>query len=281
MGRTLHYNIRRKNGLKLTIKQRKVMMEIAEKYNTGKFEKAWTCENYYFTAENYYPNWKNYGGKVESWEEVNAEYEKMEALGMDAFTIINELVKGGIVKRHEEDLKNVHGFTKTQGNEYNSLLVYTALLELSKRLTDTTIHLYDEGEFLVCPLFIKNGLVKPDFEEVNENRAYYLKNIAEGRKFFNDYLNKLDAKMAQVNHIIKQNDGAEWLDPVFLARTVNPDDFTEYKGTLMGGFYGEYFGMDTTGQADKANQRMREFMHMLTENIPDCKVISIEDKNKK
>jgi len=277
MGRTLHYSIRRNNGRDFTVKQRKILLEIAEKYNSGKFKNAWTCENYYFTAENYYPNWKRYGGKVDSWDEVNAEYGKLEAKGMDHFDIIERLYATGYVRYHRDNLKKIHGFTKTQGNEYNSLLVYTALIEVSKRLPDTIVHLSDEGEFLICPVYIANGLVKPDIDDLKKDIKRFEDGVAEGKEYFQQYIDEYEGKLKTIQHILNESENAEWLEPSLMARLVDINDFKDYKGTIMGGFCGEYFNLDPNGEHERLNDNIRQFIHVLSSDT-DTKVISIEDK---
>jgi hypothetical protein len=176
MGRTLHFTLKLQN--KITDKQAQIMQDISDKYNSGAMEKAWTCENFYFTPYAYYPAWKNYGGTVDSWEEVDVFYKRLQKEGLNHIAIIKQLVKDKVVNLHNEISNEVSGFCKTQGNELNSLMVYTALLEISRAIPKANIHLYDEGEFLYCDVDIKNGLVKPDLDSIKKDIKHWSTNIA-------------------------------------------------------------------------------------------------------
>jgi hypothetical protein len=72
----------------------------------------------------------------------------------------------------------VHGFVKTQGNEFNSLLVYTGLLELSILCPKLTIELDDEGEFLLANLKINNGKVLPKLNDIREDVDRWSRELA-------------------------------------------------------------------------------------------------------
>ena len=61
------------------------------------------------------------------------------------------------------------GYIKTLGNEFNTALVYLALIELSEQIEDIEINVEDEGEFLICPVLLKNGKASPYTEPVIKN----------------------------------------------------------------------------------------------------------------
>lgn len=91
---------------------------------------------------------------------------------------------------------NFESFVKVQGNELNSLLVFEACLEISKQVTDCTLKLYDEGEFLLCPLKMKMGKVLPVLNDMLDD----IKRFSCRMLFSSDYqMNILDKLIPGIN----------------------------------------------------------------------------------
>ena len=154
MGRTLHYSIEKPNGKKFTDKEALDMLEISKKYDRLP---VWSCEHFFLDVYSYYPYWKSKDwnakgeGKAESWKQINGRYDELEKQGYNHIAIVKQLIAEKLIALSSNDLSKTRGFTKTQGNEFNSLLVYIALIEISKAIPKAKLHLYDEGEFLFCP----------------------------------------------------------------------------------------------------------------------------------
>lgn len=155
------------------------MLEITDKYTTGKLEKVWSCETFSLNPYDFYPNWsffENQGraGRNDGWDAVNKRYEELQTEKLPYIDICKTLKKEKLILFHNNPKSNVvGGFCKIQGNEFNALLIYVALVELSKIIKHSVIKLSDEGEFLFCPVEIMHGKVKPLISELKENIEYY------------------------------------------------------------------------------------------------------------
>jgi len=87
-----------------------------------------------------------------------------------------------------EKKNQVRGFVKVQGNEWNSMLVYIALIHISIEVPKATVHLADEGEFLLCELFIKQGKVLPDLDALKDQMAYWALMLVFDKKRVHRYV---------------------------------------------------------------------------------------------
>ena len=200
MGRTLHFSITKDKGT-FTKKDLEIIENISEFYNSDELlndinkayktslKNIWSCENFSLgLSGNYYPNWDK---PRNSWDIANAHIEKLGKT-MSFIDAILQAEKDGVIKFHHEDYKtNFHGFTKVQGNEFNSLLVFKALVELSKKIPTATIYLSDEGEFLLCPLKIKAGKALPDIEDLLNDMRHYALKMLFSKGFAGNILDKI------------------------------------------------------------------------------------------
>jgi len=192
MGRTLHYKIKKTNNSKFTKKEMLSILEVSDYYNSGQFKDIWTCENFYAHPLDYFPNWRRWGGTVDSWEDVNIEYSKLKNKGLDEIEIIRTLHKNKIVAYHDKDIEyQVRGFVKVQGNEFNASLVIMALADISMKLKNVEIEVSDEGEFLICPLKIRNGKAMPLIEDLIDDIKYWSMKMLLSEGFKGNILNKL------------------------------------------------------------------------------------------
>jgi hypothetical protein len=202
MGRTIHYSISKKTNF--TEKEHKIMLDVSSRYNSDELLKdinrvygktlkeLWTCESFHLGLD-YYPNWDKlkrlgYATTTEGWEYVESHIKEDE----NEVKSILDAEKKGIITFFKDDFKKeLRGFTKTQGNEFNSLLVYKALIEISKKIPKATIEVSDEGEFLLCPLKIKNGLVLPQIEDLLDSIRHYSMSMLFSKGFEGNILDKL------------------------------------------------------------------------------------------
>jgi len=151
--------------------------EINQTYNSN-LKEVWTCENFWLSPLDYYPNWNMFKGR--SAEEVHKIIDDFIATkkdnGIDKIDAVAELEKNGlIIFFHDKGLKTneIRGFTKVQGNEFNSMLILKTLVQLSKQIPKATIEISDEGKYLLCPLKIKNGKALPLIKDVVQDMKLY------------------------------------------------------------------------------------------------------------
>lgn len=158
-------------------------------------------------------------------------------MGFSPLAIRRQLIEEGVAERFSQEIR---GFTKVGGNEWNALLVYAALLEISIK-TPAMIKLSDEGEFLLSDVLIKNGKVRPDRGSIEAQLAYWEK---QGSLETNKHGSADKAKLFR--KLLKHKN--RWLQPERLCRQVKPEDFSghpEYNaGEIMAGFRGEYWGLN-------------------------------------
>jgi hypothetical protein len=110
---------------------------------------------------------------------------------MHYYEVIQTLEKEGLIINEQKNTKELHAFTKVQGNEFNSLLVFQALISISKKLPKVTITLSDEGEFLLCDLKIKNGKALPVIDELVDDMRHYALKMLFSKGFEGNVLDKL------------------------------------------------------------------------------------------
>jgi hypothetical protein len=239
MGRTLHYQVL--NPDQLTDAHLETLLAVSTAYNTGQFAKVWTCENFYLDPLASYPNWQ----AGHDWKSYEKRYAELEAQGFSPLAIRRQLVAEGVAKCHSNELR---GFTKVGGNEWNALLVYSALLKITE-LTPALIKLSDEGEFLLCDVLIRKGKVRPDRDRISESWQYW-----ERQGFLTTDEYGCATKQALQEKLLKK--GNRWQQPEALCRPVKPEDFAvhpEYNaGEIMAGFHGEYYGLSDQNPFDES-----------------------------
>jgi hypothetical protein len=303
MGRTIHYSIKKTHGI-FSNEENEAMYNVSNKFNSGKYANVWTCENFWLCPKDYYPNWYDHFKGVapeKAWKAINKAYKENRKAGLSHFETLDKLSGLGWISFHHsilEEQSSVRGFTKTQGNEFNSMLVLQALSEISKQIPSAEISVTDEGDFLICDLKIKNGKCLPLVSSLISDMERYsmqswfsqeVKNfeLSEGdfgnefgNEFGNDifgvcsygdmskYINQTLCKLKEVEKALLHEWKANcrpyfynienlawenWFTIAAFCRPVNPADFLEYKmnvGTLMAGFYGEYWNLENDKDAE-------------------------------
>ena len=207
MGRTLHYKIRKESS-SFTKDELNKIYEVCKFYNSeelleeinstfkSKLKELWSCENFWIGLGDFYPDWKNplfKRGADFAWDYI--EKRKVELLKtMGFYNTLAQLEKEGLIVDGIKKTNELRGFTKTQGNEFNSLLVFKALVEISKKLPKVEIELSDEGEFLLCDLKIKNGKALPMIKELVEDMQGYALKMLFSKGFEGNILDKIAPK---------------------------------------------------------------------------------------
>ena len=100
-------------------------------------------------------------------------------------------------------------FVKVQGNELNSLLIFEACLEISNLIKDCTLKLYDEGEFLLCPLKMKQGKVLPVLSDVMDDIMRFSWRMLSSQKYRKNILDKLDLGVDDFSHEFQMDIGLD------------------------------------------------------------------------
>jgi len=247
MGRTLHWKLEGEE--QVSEAQADKLFEISQEYNSGEYKDVWTCESFFWDVMGYYPNWDWWEAKgIESregvWGGINKGYDLLRQQGLTRCQAVNKLVTKRVVNLHQGECKHYYGFCKVGGNAYNALLVLLALIRISKEVfPDKEISLSDEGEFLKCPIIIKNGLAKPDIRRIEDDLVYYEKAIQEGSSWA-----KEESFLQQVAFFkVLAAEKPDYLFAGMWHRKVKGTDFEthpEYGASqIMAGFNGEYYGL--------------------------------------
>ena len=251
MGRTLGFTVI--NGKDMTDAEKEIMLAVSNKYNSGEFENVWTCENFYLNPWDFYPNWQTFDrlktviDVKEPWDFIEQKREECRAGGKSVRETYEWLHKAGLILFHnDKDEDTFGGFCKTGSNEYNSMLVFVALLEISV-LTKAEIYLSDEGDFLLGEIIIKDGKVKFDKKAIKENWAYWKKSGYLDKESEDHTAKYCSKKYDDQKTILALYPG--WTEPQNVCRTVDPEDFKDHPdygaAQIMAGFQGEYWGLDT------------------------------------
>lgn len=184
MGRTLHYEITKENGKSFTKTELTKLYDISMKYATmtidvnGKEKSVWTCESFCLS-----PQIEYIVSHDKTKEEFYKEYERVKnnlkskyyGSRLEVETII-QLKKTGYLFYFNSQINEnmIAGYTKVQGNEFNALLVYRGLIEISCVLPNTQIRVNDEGRFLLCDVMLQNGKAYPLLREKKKSLHYYI-----------------------------------------------------------------------------------------------------------
>lgn len=205
MGRTLHYEIKKESNF--TKKELLKIYGICQFYNSDTLLKdindtfktslteLWSCENFWIGLGSYYPNWQHplftkERGSEFAWNFIGAKKEELMKT-LDYYDTLAKLEKEGWIIEAIPKGNTLNGFTKTQGNEFNSMLVLQALTDISNALPNVEIRLSDEGEFLLCPLKIKKGKALPLIDDLIENLQSYALRMLFSKGFKGNILNKI------------------------------------------------------------------------------------------
>ncbi len=271
MGRTLHYNFKPKNG-RFTAK------ELEKLYDVGKIylERCeWTCEAINIRPYDIYPNWK---GNC-TWELLEKRWSELVEQGLHPNKISQTLVKEKIANSHQSSPQlGFYGFTKTGGNELNSLQVVSALFATSKVVKNASVSLNDEGELLKCPITIENGLAMPDEDRIDSDtasllyRALFDEVYSDLAEDFKGKAKALYDNKKQFKHLGDNRymiDGKPRWEISDCCRPIDPADFENHPeygaGQIMAGFEGEYFGL-AKKDAEAESYRMIASLQKLLPN---------------
>ncbi|HKR05270.1 MAG TPA: hypothetical protein VJY62_11615, partial [Bacteroidia bacterium] len=208
MGRTISYTITKSKG-NFNRTELEAIYNVSLKYNSGNYSRMWTCENFFLNPFDFYPDWNGkykHVHRKEAWDEINLHVSELIASGLHYFDAILTLLKEKKVTLHNGiPKKEIHGFTKVQGNELNSLMVYTALLEISQQIASAEIEVHDEGEFLLCDLKILKGKTFPVIDNLIKEIQRYAQLMLFSENYNGNILEKLQYKPADFSHEFLMN----------------------------------------------------------------------------
>lgn len=263
MGRTIHYGF--KLSKPLDTKRINKIIDLTDEYNT---KYVWTCENVGFSNFGFFPNWEywralkgeNYSRDL-IWKAIDTAYKSNEKFGMSHLdNIMNLRQIKRIISFHQcdekgnPDLKEFHGFTKVAGNEWNALLTLAWLVEVSRVVPEAMIEVYDEGEFLKIPIYLKNAKARPNWSRIKHQRKHCARYSTEHWSV--ECVEKLDAGI--LDYAKAPLITPHFVSPAVFTRNVNPKDFEKHPEfrtmiinagsgsvshyeNVMAGFGGEYW----------------------------------------
>lgn len=205
MSRTLHFSIKKEKS-NFTKGELEKIYDVCVFYNSkellkdinktlnSKLKKLWTCENFWVGLGSYYPNWHaNPQWTSETgWKAINKREKELENKGLSYYDVLKTMEDENLIINGIPKTNKLSGFVKTQGNEFNSMLVLQALITISKRLPAVTIEISDEGEYLMCPLTIKKGLALPVVEDLVDSIRDYSFRMILSEGYEGNALDKLD-----------------------------------------------------------------------------------------
>jgi len=201
MGRTLHYKAL--HHFKPIENQEQQIINLSREYN-NKFE--WTCENIFLSTYHWFPNWNISSKNENSWDRINADYEKLLQKGMTDRQVVRQLGQKGLIEIHEKD--ELSGFTKTSGNELNAHTVIMFVIEVSILCPDAVFSLCDEGDALYNDILVQDGKAKPCIESIQSTLKYWDKNWDSLKTYHNcankrKYLEKILTQKHKFGNIRK------------------------------------------------------------------------------
>lgn len=268
MGRTLHYEFIPKSG-------QFSHTELEKLYNVGAiyYERCnWTCEAISIRPYDVYPSWENNS----TWDKLSNRWHELELQDKHPNQIAQILVKEKIANfQQNKPPKPCFGcFTKTGGNELNSLQVVMCLLAASRIVKNSLIKVHDEGELLKCGLIISEGKSRPDIDEISSSIAHCLGSVLFNPEYESckDSLIEHARQRYEIKEQFYQLDLSEKFEDISLfVRPINPDDFADYPeynaAQIMAGFNGEYFGLSNTDPETKSYRMIASFQKLLPSDV--------------
>jgi len=176
MGRTIHYLVEDKKENILTEKQWKQIEQLQDKYNENH---KWSCEQLSLQRFTLYPNWDTWEDSglttSEIWEKINQRLNEPDGLQKLRLENLIDYKEGGY--RGKGYLMS--GFTKVRDYEEDAALVVKFLIEISTMAPDLDIKVSDEGDYLKCPVILRNGKMSVDIEELQSHLEYLFKRYEE------------------------------------------------------------------------------------------------------
>lgn len=236
MGRTININFKREGNTKFSDKEIEAVVNVVNKYNSGKLAGVWSCESFYPRPIDHIVDWNGKrgfetqlilrqqlnGGDGYTW--ANYIDKKIEEL-MKGKTITigdksprpfvyNEnkktysrveatklLVKEGWIALTGGKIgEGFHEFVKVQGNEFNAMLVFLACKEISLLVPKAEIRIDDEGKFLLCPIKMCNGKAIPLLNDMVDDMQHYALKMLFSKGFEGNILDKLVHKPSEFTH---------------------------------------------------------------------------------
>jgi len=177
MGRTIHYLVEDDGQNHVTDEEWQKIEALQKKFDT---DYTWTCENLCLERITIQPNWSVWektGLEVKQvWERIHVELDKPAGMRRLQDHDLIEVSKGGY--RGAGYLMS--GFTKVRDDESNAALVVKFLTEASVLAPGIRIKVHDEGDYLSCPVIIRNGRMEPDKQEIASQIKYWTQRLAEG-----------------------------------------------------------------------------------------------------
>jgi len=172
MGRTIHYTVKKNDNNQLTDEQWQQIEQLQEKYNRSH---KWGCEQLSLQRFTLYPNWDAWSESklttAEIWDQINLKLKEPDGLQRLRQENLINYEEGGYIGN--EYLMS--GFTKVREFEEDAALVVKFLVEISIIAPTIDINLSDEGDYLKCPVIIRNGIMSVDHEALHSHLEYLFK----------------------------------------------------------------------------------------------------------
>jgi len=176
MGRTIHYLVEDKQENILLDEQWRQIEQLQDKYNKNH---NWSCEQLSLQRFTLYPNWDAWKDSSlttsEIWEEIHQRLKEPDGLQKLRLENLINYEEGGYMGKGYL----LSGFTKVRDYEEDAALVVKFLIEISTIAPDLDIKVSDEGDYLKCPVVLRNGKMSVDFEELQSHLEYLFKRYEE------------------------------------------------------------------------------------------------------
>ena len=169
MGRTIHYTVEKNDNNQLTDEQWQQIDQLQERYNRNH---KWGCEQLSLQRFTLYPNWGAWADSKlttsEIWDQIHLKLKESEGLQkLRRENLINHEEGGYMGNKYL-----MSGFTKVRDCEDDAGLVVKFLVEISVIAPSINIKVSDEGDYLKCPVIIRNGKMSVDHEELRKHLEY-------------------------------------------------------------------------------------------------------------
>jgi hypothetical protein len=184
MARKLFYKVLDNGKNAITESEWEEIQRVQHWYNS---EFLWTAGRLALKMYAVFPNIDAVTTKEdELWKQIYQRRAELKNVGTTENEIIRQLEREGLViakKGGYFDECLASGFTRVAGNEFNAYLVSEFLLKVSLIARNTTIYVYDEGEFIKSKeIHLHQGNVILNIPD--ESKIGYFKGMVENRHVF-------------------------------------------------------------------------------------------------
>lgn len=274
MGRTLHYSLTKPSG-NLSAKERQSIQAINQRYNSGNFEKLWSCESFFVDDEQpKTPTYQLRGFAKVQGNELNALMVLLALVELSQrcpkvelhLSDEGEFLLCDLRIRNGKAIPDLRSLSK-------EIHRYCQLMLLSDGFKDNILNQLQYKPTDFSHEFMMDSHLGNSYGDMTQHINFKLRNLKE----IEDVLIKqgLTGNELYWSNLEDRN-GNDWFDPMVFTRKVEVQKYVNYKitpATIMDGFNGEGFGLSEEESEAKAYRSIAQLQSLFNSHSIDLKIL--------